>query len=80
MAKSQSLRAKIFGAKPLTDDEMKVFTEDTYSCTTCGVCGTVCEAGIKTVELWEAMRPNLVAARRWTCGKAVLLPQAHQGR
>ena len=46
--------------KPLNEDEMTKFTEDTYMCTTCGVCGTVCEAGIKTVDLWEAMRPNLV--------------------
>ncbi|NTV76583.1 MAG: (Fe-S)-binding protein, partial [Methanothrix sp.] len=75
MAKSHSLRAKIFGAKPLNDDEMKVFTEDTYSCTTCGVCGTVCEAGIRTVELWEAMRPNLVARGDGPVGKQNMFPK-----
>ncbi|HNX10066.1 MAG TPA: (Fe-S)-binding protein [Methanothrix sp.] len=75
MAKSHSLRAKIFGPKPLTDDEMKQFTEDTYSCTTCGVCGTVCEAGIKTVELWEAMRPNLVARGDGPVGKQSFFPK-----
>ena len=75
MAKSHSLRAKIFGAKPLNDDEMKVFTEDTYSCTTCGVCGTVCEAGIRTVELWEAMRPNLVARGDGPVGKQSFFPK-----
>jgi len=75
MAKSHSLRAKIFGAKPLNDDEMKQFTEDTYSCTTCGVCGTVCEAGIKTVELWEAMRPNLVARGDGPVGKQSFFPK-----
>lgn len=75
MAKSHSLRAKIFGAKPLNDDEMKQFTEDTYSCTTCGVCGTVCEAGIRTVELWEAMRPNLVARGDGPVGKQSFFPK-----
>jgi heterodisulfide reductase subunit D len=78
-AKSQSLRAKIFGAKPLSEDEMKVFTEDTYSCTTCGVCGTVCEAGIKTVELWEAMRPNLVKRGDGPVGKQSFFPKLIKG-
>ena len=78
-AKSQSLRAKIFGPKPLSDDEMKVFTEDTYSCTTCGVCGTVCEAGIKTVELWEAMRPNLVKRGDGPVGKQSFFPKLIKG-
>lgn len=79
MAKSQSLRAKIFGSKPLNDDEMKQFTEDTYSCTTCGVCGTVCEAGIRTVELWEAMRPNLVKRGDGPVGKQPFFPKLIKG-
>ncbi|MDD1761391.1 MAG: (Fe-S)-binding protein [Methanothrix sp.] len=79
MAKSHSLRAKIFGPKPLNDDEMKQFTEDTYSCTTCGVCGTVCEAGIKTVELWEAMRPNLVKRGDGPVGKQPFFPKLIKG-
>ncbi|HOV81261.1 MAG TPA: (Fe-S)-binding protein [Methanothrix sp.] len=74
MAKSHSLRAKVFGAKPLDEDEMKIFTEDTYSCTTCGVCGTVCEAGIRTVDLWEAMRPNLVKRGNGPWGKQAAFP------
>ena len=75
MAKDHSLRAKIFGGKPLEDDEMKLFTEDVYYCTTCGVCGTVCEAGIKTVELWEAMRPNLVDRGDGPYGKQAFFPK-----
>lgn len=74
MAKNHSLRAKIFGGKPLEEDEMKLFTEDVYYCTTCGVCGTVCEAGIKTVDLWEAMRPNLVARGDGPYGKQASSP------
>ncbi len=74
-AKSHSLRAKIFGPKPLNEDEMKAFTEDVYYCTTCGVCGTVCEAGIKTVDLWEAMRPNLVDRGNGPYGKQSFFPK-----
>jgi heterodisulfide reductase subunit D len=75
MAKGgSSLRAKIFGPKELTDDEMTRFTEDVYYCTTCGVCGTVCEAGINTVELWEAMRPNLVFRGNGPYGKQSFFP------
>ncbi len=79
LAKNTSLRAKIFGGKPLSEDEMKVFTEDTYMCTTCGVCGTVCEAGIKTVDLWEAMRPNLVARGNGPYGKQSFFPKLLHG-
>jgi heterodisulfide reductase subunit D len=75
LAKNHSLRAKIFGGKPLNEDEMKLFTEDVYMCTTCGVCGTVCEAGIKTVELWEAMRPNLVDRGNGPYGKQSFFPK-----
>jgi heterodisulfide reductase subunit D len=79
MAKQHGLRAKIFGAKPLEEDEMTKFTEDTYMCTTCGVCGTVCEAGIKTVDLWEAMRPNLVARGNGPYGKQSFFPKLLHG-
>jgi heterodisulfide reductase subunit D len=75
MARDRGLRAKIFGPKPLNEDEMTTFTEDVYMCTTCGVCGTVCEAGIKTVELWEAMRPNLVERGNGPYGKQSFFPK-----
>jgi len=78
MSKSQGLRAKIFGSKPLNDDEMTVFTEDSYMCTTCGVCATVCESGIRTVDLWEAMRPNLVARGNGPYGKQSFFPKLVQ--
>jgi heterodisulfide reductase subunit D len=74
-SRQHGLRAKIFGEKPLNEDEMTKFTEDTYMCTTCGVCGTVCEAGIKTVDLWEAMRPNLVKRGNGPYGKQSFFPQ-----
>jgi heterodisulfide reductase subunit D len=78
-SRQHSLRAKIFGQQPLNDDEMKAFTEDVYMCTTCGVCGTVCEAGIRTVELWEAIRPNLVKRGNGPWGKQSFLPRLLKG-
>lgn len=79
ISRQHSLRAKIFGQKPLNDDEMKAFTEEVYMCTTCGVCGTVCEAGIRTVELWEAIRPNLVKRGNGPWGKQSFLPNLLKG-
>jgi len=74
LGSQHGLRAKLFGPKPLNEDEINRFTEDTYYCTTCGVCGTVCESGINTVELWEAMRPNLVARGNGPYGKQSFFP------
>lgn len=79
MAQRHNLRAKIFGPKPYNEDEMTTFTEDVYMCTTCGVCGTVCEAGILTVDLWEAMRPNLVKRGNGPYGKQSFFPKLLHG-
>jgi len=69
------LKAKLFGPKPLTEGEMDKYTEDSYYCSTCGICGNVCEAAIKTVELWEAIRPNLVARGNGPYGKQSFFPK-----
>jgi len=79
LSRQHGLRAKILGQRPIGDDEMKVFTEDVYMCTTCGVCATVCEAGIKTVELWEALRPNLVKRGDGPWGKQSGMPRLLKG-
>lgn len=75
LAKNNNLSAKIFGGKSLSEDEVKQFTEDMYYCTTCGACSTVCEAGINTVDLWEAIRPNLVACGAGPYGKQSAFPK-----
>ena len=75
LGNQKGLRAKVFGEQPLSEDEMKQFTEDLYYCTTCGVCSTVCEAGINTVDLWEAVRPNLVARGHGPYGKQSAFPK-----
>jgi len=75
MNKSFGLKARIFGPEKIPDEEIKKFTEDLYNCTTCGMCGTVCPAGIDTIELWEAIRVNLVKRGDGPYGKQSLFPK-----
>ncbi|MGP8322018.1 MAG: (Fe-S)-binding protein [Methanosarcinaceae archaeon] len=75
MDRSYGLRAKLFGPRPVTDTEIQEFSDDLYHCTTCGVCGTVCEAGINTVELWESIRANLVKRGNGPYGKQNMFPK-----
>ena len=75
MDRSYGLRAKLFGPRPVTDAEMQEFSDDLYHCSTCGVCGTVCEAGINTVELWESIRANLVKRGNGPYGKQNMFPK-----
>ncbi len=58
--KSYGIFARIFGPSKINEEEFNNFVNDVHSCTTCGICATVCEAGINTVELWEGIRANLV--------------------
>lgn len=58
--KSYGFFAQIFGPKKINEEEFDKFVNDVHGCTTCGICATVCEAGINTVELWEGIRANLV--------------------
>jgi heterodisulfide reductase subunit D len=41
----------------------------------CGMCGTVCCAGIDTIELWEENRANLVLRGTGPYGKQSLFPK-----
>ena len=58
--KHYSIRAKILGKKPITDEEIKKFQDAVYTCTGCGQCGEVCTAGIHTQRLWGSLRRKLV--------------------
>ena len=69
MNRSYGLKARLFGPKKLLDEEIDQFKEDLYRCSTCGMCGTVCESGINTIELWECMRANLVERGNGPYGK-----------
>ena len=64
VTKSYGWKAKLFGPAAIPPEEIKKYTDDLYNCTTCGMCGTVCCAGIDTIELWESNRANLVLHSR----------------
>ena len=53
------LRAKLTGGK-IDAVELQRLNDALYQCTTCGVCGEVCEVGIWTQELWPALRAKMV--------------------
>ncbi|MHC1576925.1 MAG: (Fe-S)-binding protein [Methanosarcinaceae archaeon] len=69
MNKSYGLRARLFGPRAIPEEEIEQFKDDLYKCSTCGMCGTVCESGINTIELWESMRANLVKRGNGPYGK-----------
>lgn len=72
--KTYGMRAAFFGPKTIPEEEFVEFKDDVHGCTTCGICATVCEAGINTVELWEAMRANLVKRGTGPYGKQSAMP------
>lgn len=75
VTKSYGWKAKLFGPEAIPQEEIKKYTDDLYNCTTCGMCGTVCCAGIDTIELWEANRANLVKFGTGPYGKQSLFPK-----
>ncbi|HID28297.1 MAG TPA: (Fe-S)-binding protein [Methanosarcinales archaeon] len=75
MNQSYGLRAKLFGPKKIDNAAIQEFSEFLYHCSTCGVCANVCESGIDTVELWEAIRANLVKRGNGPFGKQSFFPK-----
>ncbi|MDD3246245.1 MAG: (Fe-S)-binding protein [Methanosarcina sp.] len=75
MDKSYGLKAKLFGPKEIPQSELEEFKDDLHGCSTCGICATVCESGINTVELWEALRTNLVKKGIGPFGKQSMFPK-----
>jgi len=59
--KKYGLRALIFGPREITKEELEKYKDQTYMCTTCGTCRTVCESRLDTVSLWETTREMLVS-------------------
>ena len=60
LRRQNGLRAKLFGPKPITREELAEFTEGVYDCTLCARCYQVCPVGIDLRALWVAMREQLV--------------------
>lgn len=75
MNKSYGLKARLFGPQEIPKSELEEFKDDVHGCTTCGICSTVCESGINTVELWESMRANLVKKGLGPYGKQNMFPK-----
>lgn len=66
IAKYKSFVKKLFSLKPVSWEETEKFLRDMmrdfYKCTACGQCEKICPAHINTVNLWEAIRAQLVKA------------------
>jgi len=75
MNKSYGFKARLFGPQEIPRSELEEFKDDVHGCTTCGICATVCESGINTVELWESMRANLVKKGIGPYGKQNMFPK-----
>ncbi|MDD4496880.1 MAG: (Fe-S)-binding protein, partial [Methanosarcinaceae archaeon] len=75
MNKSYGLKAKLFGPEEIPASELEEFKDDVHGCTTCGICATVCESGINTVEIWESLRTNLVKKGIGPFGKQSMFPK-----
>lgn len=75
MGKSYGLRARLFGPRTIPEDKIQDFNDHLFHCTTCGVCGSVCPAGLNTIEMWEATRQQLVLRGNGPYGKQSLFPK-----
>ena len=60
LRRQNGLRAKLFGPKPISDEELATFSAGVYDCTLCARCYQVCPVGIDMRSLWIAMREQLV--------------------
>lgn len=54
------LRAKIFGAGELLEEEVRKYSSNVYNCTLCGRCRVVCPVRIDLRNLWISMREGVV--------------------
>jgi heterodisulfide reductase subunit D len=49
-----------FFKNEVTEEELTLFADQVYRCSTCGRCGVVCPVGINCQELWPTVRGGLV--------------------
>ncbi|MDF1531570.1 MAG: (Fe-S)-binding protein [Methanosarcinales archaeon] len=75
MGKNYGLIARLFGPRKIPEEDIQNFNDHLFHCTTCGVCGTVCPAGLNTIEMWEATRQQLVLRGNGPYGKQSLFPK-----
>jgi heterodisulfide reductase subunit D len=60
LRRQHGLRVRLFGPRPISDEELAIFAEGVYDCTLCARCYQVCPVGIDMRSLWIAMREQLV--------------------
>ncbi|MCL7413576.1 MAG: (Fe-S)-binding protein [ANME-2 cluster archaeon] len=75
MGKNYGLMARLFGPRKIPEEDIQNFNDHLFHCTTCGACGTVCPAGLNTIEMWEATRQQLVLRGNGPYGKQSLFPK-----
>ncbi len=64
-SRTGGILSKLLGAKPLTDEQWKTYSETVYRCTLCGNCQEVCPVGIHLKDLWLSLREDLVDTRHF---------------
>lgn len=64
-SRSGGILSKLFGAKPLTDEQWKAYSETVYRCTLCGNCQEVCPVGIHLKDLWLSLREDCVDTKQF---------------
>ncbi len=64
-SRSGGILSKLFGVKPLTDEQWKAYSETVYRCTLCGNCEEVCPVGIHLKDLWLSLREDLVDTKKF---------------
>jgi heterodisulfide reductase subunit D len=64
-SRSSGLLAKLFGGKPMTEEQWKTYSETVFRCTLCGNCQEVCPVGIHLKDLWLSLRQDLVDTKHF---------------
>jgi heterodisulfide reductase subunit D len=54
--KQFSLKARLLGSNPVTDEEVFDLADSAFNCTLCGRCMETCPFGFQTHELWVKVR------------------------
>lgn len=53
--------ARLFGHRPPTESDIRLFSAGAYDCTLCARCHVVCPVHIQTRDIWIGMREEMVA-------------------
>jgi heterodisulfide reductase subunit D len=59
------LTKRLFGAKKISDGDLKHFSGTVFRCTLCGNCQEVCPVGIHLKELWLSLRQDMVRSEAY---------------